>query len=390
MDNCAKRKEINVDKRCSIIKKCGKCQNFDLPYQQQLKIKQKDIEKMMKKYCKMHFIEGMPEPYHYRSSIQAMFGHQKGVPIAGFYKSGSHVLIPVEDCLVEDQKARMVVESIRAMLKSFKIRIYDENSGDGFLRYVLIRRGVVTGQIMVVLVTASPMFPSKNNFVKALRQKHPEITTIVQNINERVVNTGLGNQEKILYGKGYIEDWLGGCTIRISSKSRFPVNPVQAEVLYEKVMAAAGLTGTEVVFDASCEGGILGMMASKAAKKVIAVEHNKEVVKTAIDNAKVNQRKNIQFYQNDAGQLMKQVADSGERVDVVIFDPAKLKNAKEFFDTLPVLKPKKVIYVADSLVSLDKDMLSLGQAGYKAAEAWMVDMLPWTGHCEIIIKMCRK
>jgi len=171
---------------CPVFKQCGGCQYLDMPYEEQLKKKQAQMQKLLGKYCKVHPIVGMEHPFRYRNKVHAVFGHRKGEVVSGVYKAGTHNLVPVERCMIEDEKADEIIGTIRGMLKSFKIRTYDEDSGYGLLRHVLVRRGFQTGQIMVVLVTASPVFPSKNNFVKALRQKHPEITTVVQNVNDRV------------------------------------------------------------------------------------------------------------------------------------------------------------------------------------------------------------
>lgn len=167
---------------CPVYKKCGGCDYQGIPYEEQLKKKEARVKKLLKPYCKLHPIIGMEHPYHYRNKVHAVFGHdRRGNAISGVYEKGSHRVVPVERCMIEDQKADEIIGSIRGLLKSFKIRTYDEDTGYGLLRHVLVRRGFSGGEIMVVLVTASPVFPSKNNFVKALRRLHPEITTIVQN-----------------------------------------------------------------------------------------------------------------------------------------------------------------------------------------------------------------
>ena len=243
------------------------------------------MQALLGRFCKVYPIKGMDNPFHYRNKVHAVFGHRKGEIISGVYEAGTHNLVPVESCMIEDEKADEIIGTIRGMLKSFKIKTFDEDTGYGLLRHVLIRRGFVTNEIMVVLVTASPVFPSKNNFVKALREKHPEITTIVQNINGRGTSMVLGDREQILYGKGYIEDVLCGCRFRISPRSFYQVNPVQTEYLYGKAIELAGLTGKELVLDAYCGIGTIGMIASKQANTVIGVELNSDAVKDAIQNA---------------------------------------------------------------------------------------------------------
>ena len=292
--------------------------------------------------------------------------------------------------MIEDQKADEIIGTIRGMLKSFKIRTYDEDTGYGLLRHVLVRRGFTTEEIMVVLITASPVFPSKNNFVKALREKHPEITTIIQNVNGRDTSMVLGNKEHVLYGKGYIEDILCGCRFRISSKSFYQVNPVQTEVLYNKAIEAAGLTGKERVIDAYCGIGTIGIVASKHAKEVIGVELNREAVRDALENAKLNEIKNARFFCNDAGKFMVNMAESGEHVDVVFMDPPRSGSTEEFIDSVAKMRPETVIYVSCGPETLARDLEYFQKKGYEAKMGWGVDMFPATDCIEAIIMMKNK
>ena len=205
--------------------------------------------------------------------------------ISGIYQEGTHKIVPVDSCLIEDQTADAIIRDIRGLLASFKIKIYNEDSGYGLLRHVLIRRGFATGQVLVALVLASPILPSKNNFVKALRKLHPEITTVVLNVNDKKTSMVLGERNITLYGKGYIEDILCGKTYRISPGSFYQVNPVQTEVLYRKAIELAGLTGRERVLDAYCGIGTIGMTAADQAGEVIGVELNRAAVRDAVSNA---------------------------------------------------------------------------------------------------------
>ena len=375
---------------CPVYEQCGGCQLLHLSYKEQLAKKQKMMEELLKGICPVRPIIGMKNPLHYRNKVHAVFGHdRKGNPLSGVYKEGTHILVPVESCLIEDEKADEIIGTIRGMLKSFKIRTYDEDTGYGFLRHVLVRRGFATGEIMVVLVTASPVFPSKNNFVKALREKHPEITTIVQNINNRNTSMVLGNKEHVLYGKGYIEDVLCGLRFRISSKSFYQVNPVQTEVLYNKALELAGLTGKERVLDAYCGIGTIGLIASRKAGEVIGVELNSDAVRDAVQNAKMNDVRNIQFYCNDAGRFMVNMAEKGETVDVVLMDPPRSGSTKEFIDAVAKMGPKRVVYVSCGPETLARDLRMFGGKGYRAVEAWPVDMFGGTGHVETVVLMSR-
>ena len=204
-------------------------------------------------------IIGAEDPYCYRNKVHAVFSRRRnGEIVSGIYQEGTHKVVPVETCQIEDQKADAIIGTIRGLLKSFKIKVYDEDTDYGLLRHVLIRTGAKTGQIMVVLVTRSPIFPSKNNFVKALRAVHPEISTVVLNVNERKTSMVLGARNITLYGKGYIEDELCGCRFRISPTSFYQINPAQTEKLYKTAMMLARLNKRNVVVDAYCGIGTIG------------------------------------------------------------------------------------------------------------------------------------
>lgn len=370
---------------CPVLNLCGGCQLLDMEYAKQLDFKQKQVEELLKGLCPVKPIIGMKDPFHYRNKVHAVFDRdKKGNIISGIYEENTHHVVPVEKCLIENQKADEIIGTIRGMLKSFKIRTYDEDTGFGLLRHVLIRKGFSTGEIMVVLVTASPVFPSKNNFVKALREKHPEITTIVQNINGRGTSMVLGDKEHVLYGKGYIVDELCGCRFRISSKSFYQVNSVQTEILYEKALSLSGLTGRELVVDAYCGIGTIGIIASKAAGKVIGVELNQDAVRDAVNNAKMNGIDNIRFYCNDAGRFLVNMAEQGEKADVVIMDPPRSGSTEEFMDAVGKLGAGKVVYVSCNPETLARDVRYMKKLGYRAVEAWPVDMFPGTVHVETV------
>ena len=376
---------------CPVLNLCGGCQLLDMEYAEQLKFKQKQVEELLKGLCPVKPIIGMKDPFHYRNKVHAVFDRDKrGNIISGIYEENTHHVVPVEKCLIENQKADEIIGTIRGMLKSFKIRTYDEDTGFGLLRHVLIRKGFSTEEIMVVLVTASPVFPSKNNFVKALREKHPEITTIVQNINGRGTSMVLGDKEHVLYGKGYIVDELCGCRFRISSKSFYQVNPVQTEILYEKALSLAGLTGQELVVDAYCGIGTIGIIASKAAGKVIGVELNQDAVRDAINNAKMNGIENIRFYCNDAGRFLVNMAEQGEKADVVIMDPPRSGSTEEFMDAVGKLGAGRVVYVSCNPETLARDVGYMKKLGYRAVEAWPVDMFPETDHVETVVLLSQQ
>lgn len=374
-----------MEKKCANFKKCGSCKYLDLNYEEQLALKKKEVKRLLEKHCKVRPAIGMEDPFHYRNKVHAIFSRdKKGNPISGVYEEKSHRVIPVEKCLIENVKADEIIGTIRGMLKSFKIKTYDEDTGYGLLRYVLVRVGHVTGEIMVVLVTASPVFPSKRNFTDALRKAHPEITTVVQNINERTDSMILGERNQVLYGKGYIEDELCGCRFRISPSSFYQVNPIQTEKLYNKAVELAELTGKETVIDAYCGTGTIGLIAAKKAGHVIGVESNQAAVRDAVTNAKLNNVKNIRFFRKDAGVFLQKMAAQKEKADVVIMDPPRAGSSETFIRSVAQMGPEKVVYVSCNPVTLERDLNVFEKCGYRAKEAWPVDMFPWTAAIETV------
>lgn len=372
-----------MEKKCLYNKKCGGCQYLHLEYKKQLEKKQKEVSSLLKSFGKVRPIIGMEDPYHYRNKVHGVVASDRqGNGYTGIYEEKSHRIIRVDSCLIENQKADEIMQSVAGLMKSFKMKPFNEDTGYGFLRHILIRTGYHTGEVMVVLVTASPVFPSKNNFVKALRKKHPEITTIVANVNDRRTSMVLGDKQQVLYGKGYIEDVLCGKRFRISPKSFYQVNPVQTEVLYGKAIEYAGLTGKETVIDAYSGIGTIGMIASDHAKQVISVELNGDAVRDAISNAKINKIKNIQFCKADAGDFMVQMAARGQKADVVFMDPPRAGSDKKFMDSLLKLAPKKVVYVSCNPETLKRDLAYLTSKGYRVKETQPVDMFPMTVHTE--------
>ena len=369
---------------CPYMKKCGGCQLQGVPYAQQLKDKEKQVKDLIGPYCRVFPITGMEAPYHYRNKVHAVLDHRKGNVISGIYEERSHQVVPVDSCQIEDEKADAIIVTIRELLQSFRLKVYDEDNGVGLFRHILIRVGKTSGQIMVVLVMASPIFPSKNNFIKALRQKHPEITTIVQNINDQDTSMVLGEREKVLYGKGYITDTLCGKTFRISSRSFYQINPVQTEKLYQKAIHLAGLTGKERIVDAYCGIGTIGLIAADRVKEVIGIELNEDAIRDAIRNAHANKITNAQFYCEDAGKFMEEMADSGETADVVFMDPPRSGSDERFLSSVVKLSPKQIVYISCNPETMARDLAYLTGNGYRAITAWPFDMFPHTSHTEVV------
>ncbi len=376
---------------CPLAKKCGGCQLQNMTYNRQLKWKQARCEILLKKFGKVSKIIGMENPYHYRNKVQAAFGRTKsGKIISGVYQSGSHRIVSVDSCMTEDEIADKIIVDIRNMVPKFKIWTYDEDKGTGFLRHVLVKRGFTSGEVMVVIVGSSGYFPMKKKFTAALLEMHPEITTVVLNINPKDTNLVLGDKEEVLYGNGYIEDTLCGCVFRISPKSFYQINPIQTEKLYNKAMEFAQLDKKTRVIDAYCGIGTIGLVAAKTAGEVIGVELNPDAVKDANSNCKRNEMKNAKFYCADAGDFMEALAAEGESADVVFMDPPRAGSSKKFIESLSKMAPKRVVYISCNPETLARDLQLLTKKGYEVKAIQPVDMFPHTNHIECVCSLERK
>ena len=377
---------------CPVYRKCGGCQLQNLSYPRQLLWKQDRCQKLLGKFGKVSPILGMDSPYHYRNKVQAAFSFDKrhGRIISGVYQSSTHRIVPIDSCQTEDETADRIIVSVRKLLKDFKLTAFDETTGRGFLRHVLVKRGFSTGEVMVVLVTGTPVFTAKKHFVKALLDLHPEITTILQNVNNRYTSMVLGDQEKVLYGPGTITDVLCGCKFRISAKSFYQINPLQTEVLYNKAMEFAGLSGKEKVLDAYCGIGTIGLVAAKrGAGQVLGVELNPDAVKDAIQNAKENGVKNAYFTCGDAGEFLEEAALQGEGWDVVFMDPPRAGASREFLTALCACAPRRVVYISCDPETLSRDLGILKANHYQIEAIQPVDMFPHTQHIECVVRLTR-
>lgn len=377
--------------KCRYARECGGCQYQGTEYKKQLQMKKNYIEKLLKPFCPVKDMVGMENPYNYRNKVHAVFGRdKKGNIYSGVYKAGTHDIVPVEKCQIEDETADHIIATIRELAQSFRYPVYDEDRQTGLLRHVLIRRGFTSGEIMVVLVCSSLILPSKKNFVNALLKAHPQITTIVLNENNKRTTFVLGNRETVLYGKGYITDTLCGKTFKISSKSFYQINPLQTEKLYQKAVELAGLTGRERVIDAYCGIGTIGIVAAKKAKEVIGIELNKDAVADAKENARLNKASNTRFYCGDAGDFMVEMAARGQKADVVFMDPPRSGSTEKFIRSIVKLAPKRVVYISCGPDTLARDLKVFARLGYRAEEAWGYDMFPFTEHVETVCLLSRK
>ena len=375
---------------CPYAKKCGGCSLQNLPYEEQLHLKQAKLIGLLGRFGRVEEIIGMDDPTHYRNKIQAAFKSKSGKVISGVYQSASRRIVEVEDCMLEDECAAPILATVRKLCGSMKIKPYDMESGQGFLRHVLIRRGFVSGEIMVVLVTAKGEFRSERSFVNELIRRHPEITTVVRNVNPTDTALFLGNESHVLHGEGFITDRLCGLDFRISPRSFYQVNPVQTEILYSKAKAFAALTGKETVIDAYCGTGTIGLTMAAAAKEIIGVEVNRDAVADAMDNARRNGIANATFHAADAGEFMEAMAAKGQTADVVVTDPPRAGCSGKFLHSLLKLAPARVVYVSCNPETLARDLYTLTKGGYKVRKMQPVDMFPFTSHVECVVSLTRK
>lgn len=377
-------------KNCPHYKKCGGCQLQNLTYPEQLSMKQAKVIRLLGHYCHVDEIIGMDDPYRYRNKASHAFAFMGGKTVTGIYQSASRRVIPVEDCLLEDPHADEIVHTVRKLCVLYGYKPYDLQTGRGFLRHVLVRRGHASGQTMVVLVTSNGKFDRKREFAETLLSKYDDIATIVWNINPTNTPLLLGNKSEILHGDGYITDTLMGLEFRISPRSFYQVNPTQTEVLYGKAVEFAALTGKERVIDAYCGTGTIGLTLARQAKEVYGAETNADAVKDAIENAKRNHIENARFFEADAGLFMQEMAQRKERIDVVVTDPPRVGCSKQFLQSVLALSPKRVVYVSCNPETLSRDLFVLSKGGYRVKKIQPVDMFPFTEHVECAVCLSRK
>ncbi len=383
-----------IQPRCPVCTACGGCQFQQLSYQAQLAFKKNKVKNAFSRTAKINVsvndVIGMDDPYFYRNKIQMPIAKDKsGKIITGFYKANTHVIVPIEKCYIEDERSSPILATIRALMKDMRIEPYDEDKRTGVIRHILIRTSHYKKQIMVVLVTNVNSFPGQRNFVNALMAKHPEITTIVQNINKRDTNVILGNYENILYGKGFIEDSLLGINYQISSKSFYQINPRQTEKLYTAAIEAANLSKEDVVFDAYTGIGTIALLAAKHAKHVIGVEIVNQAIRDAIRNAKHNAISNVEFHAADVADYMTQMADENHKIDVLFMDPPRKGADEGFLRSVLKLSPKKIVYISCEPETLARDVKILSSR-YDVISVQPVDMFPQTHHVETIALLSLK
>ncbi|MBK5201666.1 MAG: 23S rRNA (uracil(1939)-C(5))-methyltransferase RlmD [Spirochaetaceae bacterium] len=377
---------------CPLAHKCGGCQLQSLSYKDQLNYKMDEVYKALDNWGRIAPIVPMDNPTNYRNKTQVVFDQQKGKIVSGIYQSGTHRVISIHDCMIQDEESDQILQTIRHLMKKFSILPYNEDNGRGVIRHVLIRKAIRTNQVMVVLICGSPIINSLKTFVSLLKQEHSNIKSILLNYNDGKTSMVLSDDpEQILYGKGYIEDELCGMKFRISPKSFYQVNSVQAEKMYNIVMNMARLNKDDVVLDAYCGTGTIGLIAAKQGiKKLIGVEVNAQAVDDARLNAFKNGIENAEFVCADASQYISELAASKEKIDVLFMDPPRSGSDTSFLISVLKLSPKTIVYISCNMNTLDRDLKILNKSNeYDVVGIQPIDMFPYTTHIENIVLLTR-
>ncbi len=382
---------MTQERKCPVAKKCSGCQLSNMSYAEQLLWKQKDVTRLLGDYCEIPPVIGMDNPYNYRNKVQAVFRSDRGGKIiSGVYQSSRNGIVGVDSCMLDDERADRIIVGIRELMRSFKLKPYDEGTERGFLRHVLIRIGKNSGEVLVTLVGGTPVFPKKRSFVNALVSRFPEITAVTFTVNRTPELLMLGDSEEILYGNGYITDELCGKRFRISSKSFYQVNPVQTEKLYRYAIEAAELKKTDILLDAYSGIGTIGIIASDYVKQVQGIEYNAAAVRDAVKNCHENGLlRDIAFNKGDAGEFLQKKAKLGTHYDVVIMDPARAGADRRFLNALVKIAPERVVYISCNPATLARDLKTLVKR-YEVRGVRAFDMFPHTRHVECVVSMSRK
>jgi 23S rRNA (uracil1939-C5)-methyltransferase len=385
-----KLSKYRIKPRCPIATACGGCCFQNLDYKEQLRVKKETSLETLQKIggvdmTRFGDIYGMDDPYFYRNKIQVPFGYDKQKRLVyGFYKFKSHDIVPIEQCVIEDEVHVNILKTIKKLMLEMKIRAYDEDSDTGIVRHVLIRTGKISKETMVVIVVRRDNFPSKNNFVAAFKEACPEVKTLVFDINSRRTNVILGEKEYVAYGPGFIYDSLCGVKFKISSRSFYQINHDQCEKLYSLAIDKAELTGGETILDAYCGIGTIGLIASKKVAQVDGFEVVSDAIKDAKENAKLNGITNAEFFACDAKNFIQR-----KPYDVIFVDPPRKGLDEAFVSFLLKSKVKKIIYVSCDVGTLARDLKTL-QVKYDVKSFDFVDMFPHTYHVETVVALVLK
>ena len=384
-----------IEPVCDIYKSCGGCNLQHIDYAAQLEFKTNRVNQVINRIGKLekvivHPTLGMESPYNYRNKVQLPASNKNGEVKIGFYAARSHDIINMENCYIQDSVADIVVKLTRKWIKEFNIQCYNEENHQGILRHVMIRKGSKTGQVMVVLITNGKSLPYKEEFIAIITKKIKGIVSVIQNINSEKTNVILGESCVTLWGKDTITDYIGEFKFEVSPLSFFQVNSVQTEVLYDKVLEYANLSGGEVVLDAYCGTGTISLFLSQKAKKVYGVEIVPQAIENAKINAKVNNVGNTEFLVGEAEVIIPKLINDGVIADVVVVDPPRKGCDKALLEAISHMGPITIVYVSCDPGTLARDLGILNELGYITKEIQPVDMFPQTAHIENVARIEKK
>ena len=383
------KSEERQDSDCSTYKRCGGCNLRHIKYEETLKMKQNAVQSLVNKTLKnklqVQETVGMENPFHYRNKAQYPLGvNKEGKPVIGVFANRTHEVIPMEKCLIQNPQSEEIAKFILEFIKQNNISIYNEETGKGLFRHIVIKVGIKTNQIMCVLVINGKNIPEESNLIEELKGKFPQIKTNVKNINMKNTNVILGQENINLFGDGFIEDKLGEYTFKISPLSFYQVNPIQAEKLYNLGVEMAQISKEDTVFDLYCGIGTISLFMAKYAKKVYGIEIVKEAVEAAKENAVLNRVNNIEFYAGDVEIVLDDLINNkGVKADIVMFDPPRKGLDKTSINNILKIKPKKIVYISCNPATLVRDLAEF-EEDYDIKNIVPVDMFPWTSHVECV------
>ena len=387
---------FRVERKCSKeLKDCGGCQIQELDYQEQLNIKTNEVKQVISRIGKLddvvvHPALGMEEPFRYRNKAQFPIQKVDGVPVIGFYKKKSHDIIPTDECIIQHDVNDKIIKIIKTYIRAYKVSIYDEKTHTGVLRHLVTKVGFTTKEVMVVLVANGKKLPYLNELASVLKENIPGFKTLVLNVNREKTNVILGNENRVIYGDGKINDNIGDLVFEISPLSFFQVNPLQTEVLYNKALEYANLGENDTVFDIYCGIGTISLFLAQKAKKVYGIEIVEEAIKDAKRNAEINNLDNVEFYVGKAEEVVPKMYKQGKRANVVVVDPPRKGCDEKVLDTIVSMEPDRVVYVSCNPSTLARDLNYLDERGYKCLEVQPVDMFPHSVHIENVALIVKK
>ena len=376
--------------QCRSTRACSACGLFNLSFEEQLRYKQKKCNKTLSSFCHVERITPSPSFVRYRNKAQFVF-KKTGKKIGyGIFKSATLSPALCEDCLLCSEKANKIADTLCRLFLSFKITPYDFYRGTGYLKSVTVREAFSTGEVMVILTAASPVFPANRTFVSALLKACPFITTVVLCHSKSENKLFVGETREVLFGEGFITDILCGKRFLISPQSFYQINTAQTQQLYHKAIALTSLSGCETILDAYSGVGTIGICAADHAKKVYSVEQNPQAVKDARQNARLNNIKNIEFVCADSKDYIKALKEQGVHIDAAFIDPPRAGCSPSFLNSLSKLSPKKIVYISCNIDTQKRDIAILHQKGYRAEVCFPFDMFPNTPHVESVCLMSRE